>query len=51
MLLEISRPLFIHTQTMTEQEFATLAPQVLQEMQEEDFYSLGYMLTVWGIKP
>jgi ubiquinone/menaquinone biosynthesis C-methylase UbiE len=51
MLLEISRPLLVQTRAITEQEFDALGPQVLQEMQEEDYYGLGYMLTVWGVKP
>lgn len=51
LLFELSRPLWLHTQVMTEQEIETLSTQALAEMQEEDFYSLSYLLTVWGVKP
>lgn len=51
LLFELSRPLWLHTKVMTEQEIETLNAQALAEMQEEDFYALSYLLTVWGVKP
>ncbi|HCI78987.1 MAG TPA: class I SAM-dependent methyltransferase [Ktedonobacter sp.] len=51
LLFELSRPLWLHTKVMTEQEIETLSTQALAEMQEEDFYALSYLLTVWGVKP
>lgn len=51
LLTEMARPLWIGSQAMTEEEYATLCPQALIEMQEEDFASLMYMLTIRGVKP
>lgn len=51
LLFELSRPLWLHTKVMSEQEVDTLSSQALAEMQEEDFYALSYLLTVWGVKP
>lgn len=51
LLIEMARPLWIGSQAMTEEEYATLGPQALAEMQEEDFASIMYILTVWAIKP
>ena len=51
LLIEMARPLWIGSQVMTEEEYATLCPQALIEMQEEDFAAIMYLLTVWARKP
>lgn len=50
LLLDLSRPFLLHSGVTTEQELDTIAQHVLTEMQEEDFYILSYLLTIWGVK-
>ena len=50
LLLALSRPFLLRSGTTTEQELDDISQHVLTEMQEEDFYILSYLLTIWGMK-
>lgn len=50
-LLQLIPPFLLHWEVTTQEEFAALSAQFLDEMRQEDFCGVCYYLTAWGSVP
>ncbi|HLL80396.1 MAG TPA: hypothetical protein VKT25_12905, partial [Ktedonobacteraceae bacterium] len=46
-----ARPAIVKLHIMPEDEYDSLYNQALMDMLSDDFYAIGYFLTMWGSKP